>query len=70
MTDEIMVPMAILGGALLLYVGFFKAAQEWIQSRVGGKGTTAAKSGPPESLANPKQEPPPGSSPQGPQLTA
>ncbi len=70
MTEEIMVPMAILGGALLLYVGFFTAMREWIQTRVGGKGSAAAASGPPESRANPKTQPPPGSSPTGPQATA
>lgn len=59
MTDEVNVPMAMLGIALLLYVGFFKAAKEWIQARVGGGSGNATPSGPPESKGNPKDTPQP-----------
>lgn len=59
MTDEIMVPMAVLGAALLLYVGFFTAMREWIQTRVGGGTSAESKSGPPESRGDPSEQPPP-----------
>lgn len=54
--DEITIPIAIIGIALLAYTGFFQAAKEWVQTRVG----TAAnpeQSGPPESTVNPNQTP-------------
>lgn len=71
MTDEIMVPMAILGGALLLYVGFFTAMREWIQTRIKGKSAAVEpQGGLPESRSNPRTQPAPGSSPQGPQALA
>ncbi len=42
MTDQVIVPMAMLGAALLLYVGFFTAMREWIQGRISGKKAAAA----------------------------
>ncbi len=50
--DDVMVPMGILGLALLLYVGFFTSAREWIQVRITG-GTAPVTQGPPSSTVNP-----------------
>ncbi len=59
--DDVMVPMGILGLALLLYVGFFTSAREWIQVRING-GTAPVTQGPPSSTVNPNLPPysPPG----------